>query len=178
MNPLMGFVGVLAGLTRPGVVLLLGAKGAVYRGIGRAVPLIALSLLQGLALLLWPLAAPGGSLVVCTAEHGYHCDRERGGCVKDATYVTTYDVDLEGKQIRELTVQHTKRDREPRPGSAVYTILQAATSTSGERQIVAIGQVGASALEMILVGTQSYLSTSVSTSIPRIFSMIGRCAWR
>ena len=139
---------------------------------------ISATLLLGLTILLPSPAASGGSLVVCTADSGYHCDREHGGCVKDATYITTYDVDLTSKQVRELTVQHTKRDPQPRPGSAVYSIVHVGVSASGERQIVAIGQVGTDAIETIVVGSRSYLSTSVSTWDTRIFSMIGRCAWR
>ena len=114
-------------------------------------------------------------IVACTATEGFHCT-PGNGCSDDATYITEYRVDLDAMTVEELTVQHTRRDLQPRPGSTTYTILRSgATLLSAEESIIAVGRPGLAAVETILIGEKSYLSSSVSSSGTRIFSMMGSC---
>jgi hypothetical protein len=73
--------------------------------------------------------------------------------LEDATYITTYRVDMDKNAVHELTVQHTKRDPGPRPGSTTYAIVQASPSVppplSRERSIIAVGTLGSAAVETI-----------------------------
>src|SRR3990170_7271664 len=114
--------------------------------------------------------------VVCQAARGYHCD-EKNGCISDATYITTYRVDLENGTVDEVSVQHTKRDKMVKPGSAKYQIVNIfdISIISNERSITAVGKPGLAATETILLGEKSYLSSSVSSFGMRIFVMIGSC---
>ena len=115
-------------------------------------------------------------IVKCTATQGYHCT-PKSGCVQDATYVTEYRVDLDEGTVTELTVQHTKRDPNPLPGATTYTIMRSVSEATplSERSITAVGKPGTSAVETILIGEKSYLSSSVSSAGTRIFSMMGTC---
>lgn len=115
--------------------------------------------------------------VTCTATHGFHCMPERG-CRKDATYVTQYRVDLTQQTVTELTVKHTVRDQQPQPGGAVYRITSSVSTSNavlGERSITAVGSPGLAAVETILIGETSYLSSSVSSAGTRVFVMVGQC---
>ena len=124
-----------------------------------------------------PLAAQA-TIATCTATRGFHCTPGQG-CLEDATYITTYRVDVDQKTVEELTVQHTKRDPGPRPGSTTYAIVQSSPSIPPplprERSIIAVGTLGLAAVETILIGETSYLSSSVSSMGSRIFSMMGTC---
>lgn len=116
--------------------------------------------------------------VTCTATQGFHCMPE-SGCRKDATYVTQYRVDLEQQTVTELTVKHTVRDQQPQPGSAVYRIISSVPTANvllGERSVTAVGRSGLTAVETILIGETSYLSSSVSSAGTRVFVMVGKCA--
>ena len=115
-------------------------------------------------------------IVTCTATEGFHC-APGTGCSSDATYTTEYRVDLDAMTVDELTVQHTQRDPQPKRGSTSYTIVRStpATALSGEESITAVGRPGSAAVETILIGDKSYLSSSVSSSGTRIFVMMGAC---
>ncbi len=115
-------------------------------------------------------------IVACTATEGFHCT-PGNGCSDDATYITEYRVDLDAMTVEEVTVQHTRRDLQSRPGSTTYTILRVAPATplSAEESIIAVGRPGLAAVETILIGEKSYLSSSVSSAGTRIFSMMGSC---
>lgn len=123
-----------------------------------------------------PSHAAEAKIVICTATKGFHCTQGQG-CVADATYVTTYNVDLDQGTVKELTVQHTKRDPAPRPGSTNYRIVRSTPSTTvvAQRSIIAVGTPGLAAVETILIGEAAYLSSSVSSAGTRIFSMMGSC---
>lgn len=129
-------------------------------------------------LLAFPIPSPAGEarIVTCTATEGFHCTPGKG-CLKDATYITTYKVDLDQMTVKELTVQHTKRDPSPQSGSTTYKIIKSSPGTilSGEKSITAIGIPGLAAVETILIGERSYLSSSVSSAGTRIFNMMGTC---
>ena len=129
-------------------------------------------------LLTFPISLSAGEakIVTCTATEGFHCTPGKG-CLKDATYITTYKVDLDQMTVEELTVQHAKRDPGPQPGSTTYKIIKFSPSTisSGEKSITAIGVPGLAAAETILIGERSYLSSSVSSAGTRIFNMMGTC---
>jgi len=120
--------------------------------------------------------AAEAKIVTCTATKGFHCTPGQG-CLEDATYISTYKVDLDQMTVEELTVQHTKRDPGPRPGSTNYRIVRSSpfTAGSGQSSIIAVGTPGLAAVETILVGETSYLSSSVSSAGTRIFSMMGTC---
>lgn len=123
-----------------------------------------------------PSSAGEARIVTCTATEGFHCAPGKG-CLKDATYITMYKVDLDQMTVEELTVQHTKRDQGPQPGSTTYKVVKSSPSTtlSGEKSIIAVGIPGLAAVESILIGERSYLSSSVSSAGIRIFSMMGTC---
>lgn len=122
-----------------------------------------------------PSLAAQARIVTCTATMGFHCTPDTG-CTDDATYITEYRVDPEAGTVDELTVQHTIRDSEPRPGSTSYTIARSSPATAiSERSLIAVGFPGSAAVETILIGERSYLSSSVSSAGTRIFSMVGTC---
>lgn len=121
-------------------------------------------------------ASAQARIVTCTATEGFHCT-PGSGCRNDATYVTVYRVDVDQQTVTELAVQHTVRDQQPQPGSTVYTIMRTvpASGPLGERSVRAVGRPGAAAVETALIGDTSYLSSSVSSSGTRIFTMMGSC---
>jgi hypothetical protein len=139
--------------------------------------LIAAFSLAGVAVSVSSYAAQA-MIVTCTATRGFHCTPEQG-CSEDATYITTYKIDLGQMTVEELTVQHVTRDPGPRPGSTKYAIARSSPSTPPplprERSIIAVGTAGSAAVETILIGEKSYLSSSVSSAGTRIFSMMGTC---
>lgn len=115
-------------------------------------------------------------IVTCTATRGYHCT-SANGCQEDATYVTVYRVDLQDETVTELTVQHRTRDPQPRPGRTVYRIVGsiAPAAGTGETAFIAVTQLGSAAIETVVLGEKTYLSSSVSAAGARIFSMVGLC---
>jgi hypothetical protein len=122
----------------------------------------------------WPAAGATGQ-AVCKATHGYHCATS-AGCVSDATYVSTYLIDWEKGTITQTSVQHTRRDPQPKADNTVYVIVKRDTSLStGESTVTAVANIGIAATETILIGEKSYLSASVSSFGPRVFAMVGTC---
>lgn len=122
----------------------------------------------------WPAAGATGQ-VVCRATHGYHCTTP-AGCVSDATYVSTYLIDWAKGTITQTSVQHTRRDPQPKADNTVYFIVKRDTSLStAEATVTAVANTGIAATETILIGEKSYLSASVSSFGPRVFAMVGTC---
>ena len=113
--------------------------------------------------------------VVCKATSGYHCEHP-AGCVADATYISTYLINWEKRNVTQTSIQHTRRDVQPQPDGTVYTIVNRSTNPkTGESTIIAVANVGLAATELILIGEKSYLSSSVSSLGPRVLTMIGTC---
>lgn len=115
-------------------------------------------------------------VVVCTASKGFHCSSETD-CKPDATYITTYRIDREKKTVESVSTQHTKKDLTPQPDGTNYQILLTGQSLlNGEKSITAIGRPGLDAVETLIIGEKSYLSSSASSTQPRAFVMFGTCA--
>lgn len=129
----------------------------------------------GLAVIYFTAPSTVAGQVVCTASVGYHCETD-SGCDRDATYISIYDIDRENRIVVQSSVQHTQHDARPKSDGTQYSIVASGTSMkTGEFTITAVANVGTAAVETLLIGERSYLSASVSNSIPRVFLMMGTC---
>lgn len=114
-------------------------------------------------------------VVVCTAEKGFHCNL-KSGCNTDATYISTYRIDRQGKTLELVSSQHIELDKNPEPHGIVYQIIQSGVSgLTGEKSITAVGPSGTAQVDTILIGERSYVSSSLRDTEPRVFSMFGSC---
>jgi len=115
-------------------------------------------------------------VVVCTATKGFHCGTKTMACNPDTTYTTTYRIDRAKRTIEQVSYQKAGESN-VEPDGTVYQIVseEAESIVTGEKSIMAVGMVGLAALDTLVIGTNSYLTSSASRTEPRAFVQMGTC---
>jgi hypothetical protein len=112
--------------------------------------------------------------VICSAKKSFYCEPEK--CEENSGYEATFYVDLKAQTIVRTSVRNLSTNEETIPDDAKYQILGLTNDfETDEYALLAVGKPGTAAVENLILGEKSYVSSRIGGLKFINYSQFGTC---